>query len=355
MPSETVVVSTEEVSQLQAIPYTRPGTFEKPKPPIPAAAKVGMWLLVPFLPLLSMVALVLRIAFRHEPSNVRYAWASFVSTLLIVSGLLCTIASVLLFCFGSVPAIVNDGLPDLDERSHFATLASPTALSSSDASEQLKPLVIVVSPASHLWNHQIVASPYLGAGVLLSADKNGYLFATANHVVRGEGNSGKMPKEAMVSTASGVWSSAQVIATSPGLDLALLWVPRHSGSAEFLQPIVPARDGANVFVIGHPEGLKYTLSTGIISGIRNSSLQVSAAISPGNSGGPVYDDHGNLLGIVSSKFDHNVDANAENIGFAGKAEALLESSPWEFAAGGKDIWQRYASASKAAAKPSSTN
>jgi S1-C subfamily serine protease len=119
---------------------------------------------------------------------------------------------------------------------------------------------------------------------------------------------------------------------------------RHSGSADFLQPITTARDGAVISVIGHPEGLKYTLSTGIISGIRSETLQVSAPISPGNSGGPVYDDHGNLLGIVSSKFDHNIDPNAENIGFAVKAQALLQASTWNFAKDGKQMWQRYVSA-----------
>jgi S1-C subfamily serine protease len=345
MHPEIVVVSAEEVSDLQPIPYAQPNVFVRPKPSIPVWARLGISVLVPVMPLLALVTLILRIAFRHQPAGVRYAWTSFLSTLLIVSGFFSTIAAVLLFSFAPVPAIVNSGLPDLDERTQFTSLPAPAALSSSEASEQLKPLVVVVSPASRLWNRQVTASPYFGAGVLLFADKTGYLFATANHVVRG-GNtgSGDAPKDAMVSTAAGVWSSAQVVATAPGLDLALLWIARHSGSADFLQPITTARDGAVISVIGHPEGLKYTLSTGIISGIRSETLQVSAPISPGNSGGPVYDDHGNLLGIVSSKFDHNIDPNAENIGFAVKAQALLQASTWNFAKDGKQMWQRYVSA-----------
>ncbi|MEO6923143.1 MAG: serine protease, partial [Bryocella sp.] len=277
-------------------------------------------------------------------------WLSYTTTLLTISSFLTTAAVVLMFAYTPIPAIVNDGLPGLDERNAFVTLPTKEILSSSDASHQLKPLVIVVSPVVHLWNHQEVAAPELGAGALLFANKSGYLFATANHVVEHEKSGAK---DAMVSTVDGIWSKARVIASAPDLDLSLLWVARHSGTAQFLQPIVAANDGEEVFVIGHPEGLKFTLSTGIVSGLRNHAVQVSAAISPGNSGGPVYDDHGNLIAIVSSKFDNNADANAENIGFATSADPLRNDSAWTFAPGGKQILDQYiaALASQAVAPP----
>ena len=44
---------------------------------------------------------------------------------------------------------------------------------SSDVSEQMKPLVVVVLPTSRTWSHQKTASPELGAGALLLADKTG--------------------------------------------------------------------------------------------------------------------------------------------------------------------------------------
>jgi S1-C subfamily serine protease len=132
-----------------------------------------------------------------------------------------------------------------------------------------------------------------------------------------------------------------VIATAAPLDLALLWVPRHSGHAKFVQPISEAADGEEVFVIGHPEGLKYTLSTGIVSGLRDEAIQISAAISPGNSGGPAYDAHGELIGIVSSKFDHNRDANAENLGFATRAAMLRDLSRWSFYGTGRERLATY--------------
>jgi S1-C subfamily serine protease len=345
MPFERVVVSAEEVSQLQTTPDAPAYSFEKLKSPIPLWARLCMSALVPLLPILAIVTLILHIAFRGQPRNVRYAWFAFLSTLLSISGLISTVGAVLVFSFAPIPAIVNDGLPELDERQQFQSLPAQASLSSADASEQLKPLVVVVSPAARLWNHQEVASSEFGAGALLFADKNGYLFATANHVVsHGVMGVASSSRHAMIATAAGVWSSAQVIASAPGLDLALLWVGRHSGSADFLQPIAAGRDGEAIFVIGHPEGLKFTLSTGIVSSIRDATIQVSAAISPGNSGGPVYDDRGNLVGIVSSKFDHNIDPNAENIGFATKANTLFDASRWTFTGDGRKILARYLAA-----------
>jgi S1-C subfamily serine protease len=351
MLSERVVVSAEEVSRVQPLADVPPHIIPKMNSPVPVWGRIGMSVLVLFLPLLALVAIILRVAFRNQPPSVRYAWVSFMSTLLIVSGFLTSIAAVVTFTMVPVPAIVNAGLPDLDERNQFLALPMKSTLSSSDASEKLKPLVIVVSPTAHLWNQQDTPSSEFGAGVLLFGDKTGYLFATANHVVNGgKARSATAPKDVMVATQSGVWSSAQVIAIAPALDMALVWVGRHAGSAPFLQPIAAPKDGSQIFVIGHPEGLKFTLSTGIISGLHDQTVQVSAAISPGNSGGPVYDDHGNLVGIVTSKFDNNVDPNAENIGFATNAEMLIEGTNWIFSGDGKQLLGRYTSALQAASK-----
>jgi len=145
----------------------------------------------------------------------------------------------------------------------------------------------------------------------------------------------------MLSLSSGVWAGAEVVARHTNLDLVLLWVPRHSGSADFMQPIAAPKEGESIFVIGHPEGLKYTLSTGIISRMENSTLQISAPVSPGNSGGPVYDQQGNLLGVVSSTLDKSYQPNAENLNFAVSAQAFLKENGWEFAKNGKQRLEEY--------------
>src|SRR4029077_14341335 len=146
---------------------------------------------------------------------------------------------------------------------------------------------------------------------------------------------------AMLSLSSGVWAGAEVIARHTNLDLVLIWIPRHSGAAEFVQPIATPKEGQTIFVIGHPERLKYTLSTGIISRMENSTLQISAPVSPGTSGGPVYDQQGNLLGVVSSTLDKSYQPNAENLNFAVSAQALLKEGDWEFSKDGKEHLQDY--------------
>ena len=342
MPSEKVVVSAEEIDRIVPETDAPPTVFQRAPSPIPLWAKIALSLLVPVLPLLCIVAVVLKLAFRTQSPSVRHAMASLLSTLLIISGFLATVLTLLVVSLVPIPAIVNTGLPDLDERTNFPVLTASSALSSSEVSTRLKPLVIVVSPTVRLWNHQEVASQFFGAGMLLEANQDGYLFATANHVAtHGPASEGGSPPHVMVTTAAGVWSTADIIGTAAPLDIALLWVPRHSGHATFVQPISMAADGEQVFVIGHPEGLKYTLSTGLVSGLRDQSIQISAAISPGNSGGPVYDAQGDLIGIVSSKFDRNRDANAENLGFAARAEMLRDSAQWTFYGTGRKKLETY--------------
>lgn len=348
MPLDRVVVSSEEVEQIKPAPDAPPSSFPRLPSPVPWWARFSLSPLVLVLPVLCVVAVILRVAFRSQPPRVKYAWVSFLSTLLVVSGILTTVGTVLLVSFAPIPALVNTGLPELDERSQFPTLPSPTDLSSADVSAQLKPLVIVVSPVVRRWNRQEVASNGFGAGVLLHAGKDGYLFATANHVVVNDSGRGSSDaaEHVLVATESGVWAKADVVGQSPQLDLALLWMARHSGSAEFVQPLSAGRDGADIFVIGHPEGLRYTLSTGIISGLRDDEVQISAPVSPGNSGGPVYDDRGNLIAIVSSKFDRNRDANAENLSFAAKADGFQRKSDWTFRGGGQQRLDQYLEAIK---------
>ncbi|WP_263382375.1 S1C family serine protease [Granulicella arctica] len=353
MSTQKVIVSGYEVSQIPEalLTSTSPSNTPPPAkltPAIPWWARIGLSLVALCFPLLCIVTVILRIAFRAETPRIKFAWTGFLATLLIVSGLFMLLVGTIAFYIAPAPIITGSGLADLDERASFPTLPTPTALTSVEASAKLKPLVIVVSPsATRLWSHAQTDAPSntFGAGELLHADKDGYLFVTAKHVAQLPlGRFGAKASHVLLSTQEGTWGTADIIATADQLDLALLWLPRHTGTLAFTQPLTAISDGAAVFVIGHPEGLKYTLSTGIVSGFRDQAIQISAAVSPGNSGGPVYDDHGNLAGIVSSKFDRNQDANAENLSFAVKPAALLTPDVWHFAAGGRDRLQSYINA-----------
>ena len=336
---EKIVISSREVAETSP-PPDEPVRLEPKLPPaVPWWAKLALSPLVLFLPLLCLVAVVLRVAMRGLPPRTRFAWTSLVATLLSVSGLITSVAVVLVMTLHPLPSLIGVGLADLDERTEFPALPVIAALSPRQASENLKPLVSVVSPARRTWfTHQVAPSAGFGAGTLLQADSDGYLFATARHVVDGLAwQSDRSDNSVLIAMASGAWGEGQVVARHKVLDLALLWVKRDSGHADFVLPLAASTDvvdGATVFVIGHPEGLRFTLSTGIISRIDGDILQMSAPVSPGNSGGPVFDDKGELVGVVTSMVDRHMDPNAENLNFAVRASALLEQSTWDFAGSG---------------------
>jgi S1-C subfamily serine protease len=343
---EKIVISAAEVAETHA-PAEQPAQLEPKLPPaVPQWARWALAPLVLFLPLLCLVAFVVRVATRGLPPRTRFEWTSLLATLLIVSGMLTSIATVLAFSFSPMPSVAGTGLSELDEQSSFPNLPAAAPMSAKEVSEKLKPLVAVISPSRRSWfTHAEMPSASFGAGALLQANADGYLFVTARHVLDGPGwNAAKSGSRALVAMASGTWGQADVVARHKSLDLLLLWVPRERGSATFVQPIpkaTPPSEGENVFVIGHPEGLRFTLSTGIISRLHGSTIQMSAPVSPGNSGGPVFDDRGNLLGIVTSMVDKNGDPNAENLNFAVRTDALLEDSGWDFASFGRRRFSDY--------------
>jgi S1-C subfamily serine protease len=336
---EKITISPAEVAATQA-PAEQPARLEpKLAPAVPPWAKWALAPLVLLLPLLCLVAIVLRVAMHGLPPRTRHEWTSLLATLLIVSGIITSAATVLVFSFAPLPSVAGAGLSELDEQAAFPNLPAAAPMSAKDVAEKLKPLVAVIAPARRSWlTHEEMPTASFGAGTLLQANAEGYLFVTARHVLDGAAwNVAKAGSRALIAMASGTWGTADVVARHKSLDLLLLWVPRERGNATFVQPLAratPPSEGENVFVIGHPEGLRFTLSTGIISRLHGSTIQMSAPVSPGNSGGPVFDDRGNLVGIVTSMVDKHGDPNAENLNFAVRADALLEESDWEFASFG---------------------
>ncbi|HUM04364.1 MAG TPA: serine protease [Terriglobales bacterium] len=332
---EKIVISTAEVAETAPL-SEGPARLEPKLPPAVAWwAKLAMWPLVLVLPLLCLIAIILRFAMRGLPPRTRFAWTGFLATLLTTSGLLTCVVAILAISLVPPPSFVSRNLTELDEKSDFPHLPSPAAISAKDVSQELKPLVAVISPTHRSWLHdRDVATGSFGAGSLLQVTSAGYLFVTARHVISGSfRQAGDNDLHALVAMASGTWAGAEVVAQHQYLDLLLLWLPRGSGHGDFSQPVATDADvtqGENVFVIGHPEGLRFSLSTGVISRTDSHMIQMTAPASPGNSGGPVFDDKGNLVAIVSSVIDKHNDPNAENINFAVRADALLDESGWKF-------------------------
>ena len=124
--------------------------------------------------------------------------------------------------------------------------------------------------------------------------------------------------------------NAKVVATDKFNDIALLKVSDSNftgfGTIPYNVKTSVSDVGEDIFVLGYPlistMGEEIKLTTGVISsrtGFQGdvSLYQISAPIQPGNSGGPLFDYKGNLVGIVSSKH-----TGAENVGYAIKTSYL---------------------------------
>ena len=167
-----------------------------------------------------------------------------------------------------------------------------------------------------------------GTGFAISAA--GHVVTNA-HVVRGcvgdiEGNLGG---EAPV--------KLRLVSSDPTNDLALLQAPSPFKEIATIRD-KPVHSGDSVVAIGYPfHGMltsDFTVTTGIVSslgGLRNDTrfLQISAAVQPGNSGGPLLDTDGQIVGVVTGKLDWLRIAKAtgdlpENINFAIKTGMLRD-------------------------------
>ncbi len=173
----------------------------------------------------------------------------------------------------------------------------------------------------------------LGSGVLISNDGK---VLTAAHVVQ-------TADVASVEFPDGRTISARVIGSDIQSDLALLQLKEMpKGVAPVtLGDSDKVAVGDDVFVIGAPYGISQTLSVGHLSGrhrlpSNNKSapsvefLQTDAAINGGNSGGPMFDMAGNIIGIVTSIMSHS--GGSEGLAFATAANTakhlLLERKPF---------------------------
>lgn len=164
-----------------------------------------------------------------------------------------------------------------------ATAGAETA---SQVFQQVSPSVVVV-----LTYNSIGKVTELGSGVKLA---NGGV-ATNCHVLK-DGVAYRVRYRDKLYTASldkADWNH----------DVCLLGVPDLPAPPATLGSTKTLQIGAPVYAIGTPEGLQLTLSEGIVSSLRpaddGSYIQTTAAISPGSSGGGLFDDHGHLLGLTS--------------------------------------------------------
>jgi serine protease Do len=105
--------------------------------------------------------------------------------------------------------------------------------------------------------------------------------------------------------AAGKWREAQALAYHPHHDLALLASPNVSGPLLELRDPETLRPGELVFAHGHPLGIRDSLAMGVLHAVTRDRAKVprwivaDVRLAPGNSGGPLVDAEGRLVGINS--------------------------------------------------------
>ncbi len=151
------------------------------------------------------------------------------------------------------------------------------------------------------------------------------LIATNNHVIA-EGNAG-----AVHFAAGPVVPITNVVATDVRHDLALIAVePFPQGVPGLRIAERLPREGEPVLVVGSPLFLEHTISTGIVSSVRqiqgsDAVIQITAPISPGSSGSPVVDQNGIVVGIATFQ---SREGQALNFAIPSSAiTALLSAKP----------------------------
>ncbi len=169
---------------------------------------------------------------------------------------------------------------------------------------------------------RVTGPAFAGSGVVI--DPSGAVLTSA-HVV---GDAA----EVSVVVEDSQHLTARVVRTDVKRDLALLQLPKGAYSwASLAGGAAPALGSAAV-VIGYPLGLPgpATVTTGVVSrlirepDLGRTLLQTDAAINLGNSGGPILDHRGAVIGIVASVMGEYQSIPARGISFAVAAETILQ-------------------------------
>ena len=251
-----------------------------------------------------------------------------VTAICLVAVLLCSAA-----CFGTVSyihkqnaaAAADPGLSAALPRTDADTLTISTlgntpaggALSATEIYELACKQVVGISTTVTGYNlfGQQTSNAVSGTGFIISED--GYIL-TNNHVVEDA-------KEVTVKLYDGSEYPAAIVGTEGrDSDVAVLKIDAHGLTPVTLGSSDDMKVGEQIYVVGNPLGeLTYTMTSGIVSALdreistdRNTNInmfQLDAAVNSGNSGGPVYDSCGRVLGIVTAKYQSS---GIEGLGFA---------------------------------------
>jgi serine protease Do len=200
------------------------------------------------------------------------------------------------------------------------TSTGSAVLTGSEIYEKVVPSCVgVVTPITqtNIFGQE-VSTPVSGSGFIITED--GYIL-TNYHVVE---DANEMNYPIKVATYAGDEYDATIVGYDEENDVALLKIDATGLTPVTIGSIEDTKVGETVYAIGNPLGeLTYTFTNGIVSaldreivtesGISINMFQTNVAINAGNSGGPVINSRGEIVGIASAKYS---DTGVEGLGFA---------------------------------------
>ena len=161
-----------------------------------------------------------------------------------------------------------------------------------------------------------------GSGVIIDAAEG--IIVTNHHVIEGG-------QKFRVDMSDGRLVDATLIGADKATDIAVLRIEASGLSEVEMVDSDTLRTGDLAFAVGYPLGLDQTLTMGVISGLGRSGMgdavedyiQTDAAVNSGNSGGPLLDSRGRLIGINTSILSGGMGGGNDGIAFAVPTRILL--------------------------------
>lgn len=172
----------------------------------------------------------------------------------------------------------------------------PTEVSTEDLFKQASPSVVLIEVFNGSGERNGTGSGFVAADGTI---------VTNYHVIRGAHSANVHLQDGSTLPCQGISGFDQY------RDVAVLKVQNLSAKPLTLADSEKLQIGDRVIAIGSPLAIQNTLSDGIVSGIRNGLIQTSTPISPGSSGGPLFNKHGEVVGITVAQV-----MGAQNINFA---------------------------------------
>ncbi|MEK6760320.1 MAG: trypsin-like peptidase domain-containing protein [Nanoarchaeota archaeon] len=160
-----------------------------------------------------------------------------------------------------------------------------------------------------------------GTGFIISSE--GFIVTNAHVLADSEGN---LVSSIQAITYDEGTKNAQFIGYDGNLDIALIKIEGTYDAIDFADSN-DIQVGEKVIAIGNPLGLQFSVSEGIVSAVHRAGtnglayyIQTDAALNPGNSGGPLINKQGQVIGINNFKI-----GSGENLGFALESNHIIES------------------------------